>query len=159
MPSSPSKVVQATCALVGAQAVYQRFSHRDLGGLLAQVVCLLLFCRHAAQNLGTPGNLCHLDAGCLHYGVRTAASKTSGVLREPCRGLHAVSACGQLRQSRGTPSGESARLSVSDGNNMCRVIRVRFARWKMPISFSSNLTACVRLREKGDRVRINLQIG
>ena len=159
MPSSPSNVVQATCALVEAQAVYQHFSYRGLGGLLAHAVRLLLFCRHAAQNLGTPGYLCHVNAGCLHYGVRTAASKPSGSLREPCRGLKTLSACVQLRQSRGTPSGEPARLSVSEGNNMCRVIRVRFARWKMPISFSSNLTVRVRLREKGDRVRINLQIG
>ena len=63
--------------LSGAQPLYQRFSHRDLGGLLAQVVRLLLFCLNAAQNLGTPGILCHVDADCLHYGIHTAASKTS----------------------------------------------------------------------------------
>ena len=33
---------------------------------------LLLFCLSAAQNLGTPGNLCHVNADCLHCGVRTA---------------------------------------------------------------------------------------
>ena len=59
--------------LSGAQPLYQRFSHRDLGGLLAQVVRLPLFCLSAAQNLGTPGILCHVDADCLHYGMRTAA--------------------------------------------------------------------------------------
>ena len=58
--------------LLEAEAVYQHFSHRDLGGLLAQVVRLLLFCLNAAQNLGTPSNLCHVDADCLHYGMRTA---------------------------------------------------------------------------------------
>ena len=55
-----------------AQDIYQHVFHRDLCGLLARVVRLLLFCLSAAQNLGTPGNLCHVNADCLHCGVRTA---------------------------------------------------------------------------------------
>ena len=60
-----------------AQPTYQRFLIETLGGLLAQVVRLLLFYLNIAQNLGTPGNLCHVDVDCLHYGMRTAASKTN----------------------------------------------------------------------------------
>ena len=55
-----------------AQDIYQHVFHRDLCGLLARVVRALLFCLSAAQNLGTPGNLCHVNADCLHCGMHTA---------------------------------------------------------------------------------------
>ena len=67
------------------QPTYQRFSHRDLGGLLAQVVRLPLFCLSAAQNLGTPSNLCHVDADCLHYGMRTVSFAKRRVGAQPWR--------------------------------------------------------------------------
>ena len=92
--------------LSGAQPLYQRFSHRDLAGLLAQVVRLLLFCLSAAQNLGTPGILCHVDADCLHYGIHTAAysceklRKTEQTSRSRIRprGLEAHKPFGYLRK-------------------------------------------------------------
>ena len=117
VPSSPSNVVQATCALVEAQSVYQHFSHRDLGGLLAQVVCLLLFCRHAAQNLGTPGYLCHVNADCLRYGMRTAASDARVCTRRRQVELACSTAYGELNPqarfaTKGFGSSETVRLAA-----------------------------------------------
>ena len=99
VPRSPSKAVRATCALVESTghlpALLSSRPWRAFGTGRASATFLLerrSKSRHAEQSVPRE---CRLLALRRTYSFE----KPSGSLREPCRGLQAVSACGQLRKA------------------------------------------------------------
>ena len=99
VPSSPRRAIRATCALVEGPgrlpALFSLRPWRAFGTGRASATFLLerrSKSRHAGHSVPRERRLLALRRRC-------RCKKPSGTLREPCRGLQALSACVQLRKA------------------------------------------------------------